>query len=276
MSFWTKSGAIVVDGSGNPIDCASCPCGMNCVCTCGSCPAGAAAQWTVELPGITDAGCIDCGNYASITLDYSVSCAWTATVTICGFAHTVTCQYAAGVWTLTLPTIPSDTVYSLTEATPDCTVAKTLALVAHSDLGCTNWPDPVTVTPVGSGACTTVCTTCCTDGIPTTLHATITSDCAGINGLVVTIVWDAGLSSWIGTATAGNGDLIKVQLACFGGWNIQAWVVIAGTPFSIYDDAPTSSACPPSLDIVFPSDVGAFGLTGCLISTYSLSFDVQV
>ena len=32
MGFWMRDGLLVVDGSGNPIDCATCPCGGTIEC----------------------------------------------------------------------------------------------------------------------------------------------------------------------------------------------------------------------------------------------------
>jgi hypothetical protein len=219
MSFWLNNDKIVVGASGNPVECATCPCGMDCVCTCSSCPDGAPSQWTFTLTGITNVGCVGCTNLnTTFTLNYVSGCTWSADVDICSATRTITFVYVAGFWVLTIPTLPADAVYNLSDASPDCLVAKTLSLVSSSDFGCTGWPATVTVTPVGSGECTTVCTACCSAGIPTTLYATLTNNanCACLNGVVLTMTYNSGGGYWSGTTSICGAGEIEIRIACTG------------------------------------------------------------
>lgn len=221
--FWFQDGKVVVDGTGKPIDCVDCPCstGMSCVCTCSACPAGAPAQWTVTLTTLTNGACGDCAVLnITFTLNYVSGCLWEADpVAFCAGAPVVTFQYTGGQWVLTFPgsvLFGGATVYTLTEVPTDCVVVKTLALAPFGGFSCNGWPATIDVTPVGTGACTTVCTDCCPDGLPSTLFATFTDGatpvCACLSGLTIPIAY-IGSGQWFGTAVA-CGHTIGVLLIC--------------------------------------------------------------
>ncbi len=87
MAIWTNGGTLVVDGSGKPIDCATCPCNEG-TCELGCCNAGRwpdTIQCDLGTLGWVDNGCDACDTLGGVyELAYnaglstpSTSCVWT-------------------------------------------------------------------------------------------------------------------------------------------------------------------------------------------------------
>lgn len=204
-TFWLKDGKLLVDATGKPILCETCPCttGMACICTCTSCPDGAPAEWTITLAGILNGLCGDCDNLnTTFTFTYASGCIWACPLEFCGGdPDFITFSYSGTSWELQFPASAGSTAYSVAEAAGDCTAVKTLAFVS-TGLSCINWPLTVDVIPVGSGACTTVCNGCCPGGAPATLTVAVTVICdtVPVGTYNITAVWDAVNQWWYGTS----------------------------------------------------------------------------
>lgn len=99
-------------------------------------------------------------------------------------------------------------------------------------------------------------TSCCPDGIFANLHATLTSNCSCVDGLVVPISWTG--THWDGTAMDECGNEIEVIVTCTGG-AFQMRINVNG--LDTYDDVATSASCSPAPMIVFPDDTAA--ISGC-------------
>ena len=109
-------------------------------------------------------------------------------------------------------------------------------------------------------------TACCPAGLPATLHVTLAQEggnCPLLDGVVVTLTWNSGISQWVGTANCNGGGTVAVRVACSG--TDCTGLVIAG--------ATSGAAC--SVSFVGNSSNGAIVGT-CSCSPLSVEWDCVV
>lgn len=116
---------------------------------------------------------------------------------------------------------------------------------------------------------------CCTNGIPSVLHATLANvfACACVNG-IITLVYD-GVSAWTGTGSTGSGCTggpfsITLSFSCTGTDCTKFALTVSGCTSTTLS-TPDSCSCSP-FHIVWT--VGLPGGCGC--TSFSNAFTVTV
>lgn len=98
MAIWTNGGTLVVDGSGKPIDCGSCPCSEG-TCELGCCNAGRwpdTIQCDLGALGWVDADCDACDTLGGVyELNYDAGLSVPSTSCVWSYDSGVICTYDA-------------------------------------------------------------------------------------------------------------------------------------------------------------------------------------
>lgn len=163
MSLWFKSGTetLVVNSSGNLVNCHQCPCdGFGVVPGCAECSGNMAQCWELTVAGVSNQDCTDCSlRNGTFTLSCSFCfCGRTSpTVTRCSESGDATgslwaLDYDGGTseWTLSVASTGGtgfEVIYTISAIDFDC-VGTNEFTFDSSNSSCTNWPSTLTITPV--------------------------------------------------------------------------------------------------------------------------------
>lgn len=101
MAFWrAQDGTIIVDGTGKPINCATCPCegAVECPSDCSGC----SASYGATVAGLTGDCCSMGNGEYTITQDEIDNCTWDGSATD-GWSYVASVEVACvnGAWTVT-------------------------------------------------------------------------------------------------------------------------------------------------------------------------------